>query len=100
MNITEIAPRVNGVKSLDELSEMVERQGFYIGQEAFYKTKYSKEKVIVSGYIFGLKDCRLQLSYCVETVESIRQVLEGTSDEPDGMLVGIDELMPITHKPM
>lgn len=97
MNLTENAPQVKGVKLLHELSEMVERQGFFIGQEVFYKTKYCTEKVKISGYIFQVENSRLRLGYLVATVRSIKQVLEGTSDAPDEMLVGIDDLACPSH---
>jgi hypothetical protein len=93
MNLTEIAPKTNGVKLLHELPKLVVRQGFYIGQEAFYRGKTFKEKVVITGYIFELETDELQLSYCVETIESINRVLSGNAEEPNGYMVGINDLI-------
>ncbi len=97
MNLTENVPQTKGVSLLFELSEMIERQGFFIGQEVFYKSRYYTEKVKISGYTFRVENSQLRLGYLVETVESIRQVLEGTSDFPDEMLVSIDDLFYPSH---
>jgi hypothetical protein len=93
MNLTEIAPEIKGSSLLFDLPELIVRQGFCIGQEVIFRTETYDEKVIISGYILVYEGNKLRLRYLVETVASIQQVLEGISDLPDEMLVGIDELI-------
>lgn len=97
MNLTEIAPKIKGSNPLFKLPELIARQGFYIGQEVFCKTGNYLEKVVITGYIFKTATNKTRLGYLVETVASIRQTLEGTSDFPDEMLVGIDDLIYPSH---
>lgn len=93
MTLSSFATQSKGSNLLFQLVGMIEKQGLYIGQEAFYKTSYHKEEVRISGYLFVIENNQLQLRYLTETTKSIQQVLEGTSDIPDEFLVGIDELI-------
>jgi hypothetical protein len=93
MNLTEIAPKIKGSNLLFELPEIVTRQQLFIGQEVFYKAKYYKEKVKISGYLFVVENNQLQLRYLTQTTESIQQVLEGSSELPDEIIISIDELI-------
>jgi len=101
MTLSSFATQLNGSNLLYQLVELIKKQGFYIGQEAFYKTSYHKEKVRISGYLFVIENNQLQLRYLTEATESIKQVLEGVFDEPDESIIGIDDLIcPRVHQPM
>ena len=99
--LVKIVPDLNGFDVLLKLPEMVERQGLYIGQEVFYKSKYYTERVKISGYIFEMKDGQLKLNYCVQTVHSIKMAQEGVYDEPDTLIVTFERLVcSSVHQPM
>lgn len=92
MNITEIAPKKQGLNSLDKLSELVTQQGFCIGQEIFFKAWKHKERVVVVGYTFELNKGILELSYSVEDVKSVHRWLNGQLEEPSRLIATKDQL--------
>lgn len=92
MTVAKIARRSRAKNPLIELNELVKKQGYFIGQEIFFKAYKHKERVVVIGYTFELSRGRLELSYSVEDTQSVSRWMRGELEEPSRFIATPDQL--------